>query len=143
MPHAVHPNLAIMQKLDIKNLDACESIFADNFVWRYFNSNWPEIEGEYRGVSGLKDFFAKVNQKGNGTFQVNPIDIRPAGDELVVIHVCNRLELPEAEGGVFEFDAVVVWRIVNGKIAEAWDIPAVHTVRPVHEVPVTPNAPNA
>jgi predicted SnoaL-like aldol condensation-catalyzing enzyme len=37
------------------------------------------------------------------------------------------------EGSSIEFDAVVVWRIVNGKVAEAWDIPAVNTIRPVEK----------
>ena len=32
------------------------------------------------------------------------------------------------EGEQIETDAVVVWRIVEGKIVEAWDIPAVHSV---------------
>lgn len=63
--------------------------------------------------------------------QVNPVDVRAVGDELVVVHACNRLELPAKQGGPIEFDAVVVWRIVDGTIAEAWDIPAVHTVRTV------------
>ena len=40
---------------------------------------------------------------------------------------------PDAETSneLLEIDAVVVWRIVGGKIAEAWDIPAVHTAHPV------------
>ena len=66
MPNAIHANLAIIHKLDIKNLDACADIFADNFVWHYFNSDWPEIEGDYQGVSGLKDFFARVMKNSNG-----------------------------------------------------------------------------
>ena len=33
------------------------------------------------------------------------------------------------EGAPIEIDAVVVWRIVGGQIAEAWDIPAVNTAR--------------
>lgn len=135
MPNTLHPNLAIMQKLDIENLDACADIFADNFVWHYFNSNWPDLAGDYHGVSRLKEFFAKMKENSKSTFQVNPVDARPVGDELVVVHACNRLALPAKEGGTIEFDAVVVWRIVDGKIAEAWDIPAVNTVRPVHPSP--------
>ena len=132
MTDAMHPNLSIMNKLDIKNLDACVDVFADNFVWHYFNPKRPEIEGDYQGVSGLKDFFAKMKETSKGTFQVNPVDARAVGDDLVVVHACNRLAVPEMQGGTIEFDAVVVWRIVNGKIAEAWDIPAVHSVRTVH-----------
>ena len=29
-----------------------------------------------------------------------------------------------------DVDAIVVWRIVDGRISEAWDIPAINTVRP-------------
>src|SRR5210317_1223709 len=115
MPDAIHPNLAIMNKLDIGNLDACVDVFADNFVWHYFNPARPEFEGNYQGVSGLKDFFAKMKEGSNGAFQVNPVETRAVGNELVVVQACNRFALPEKEGGTIEFDAVVVWRIVNGK----------------------------
>ena len=73
-----------------------------------------------------------MKESSNSAFQVNPVDARAVGDKLVVVHACNRLALPAMEGGTIEFDAVVVWRIVNGKIAEAWDIPAAHSVRTVH-----------
>jgi predicted SnoaL-like aldol condensation-catalyzing enzyme len=33
-------------------------------------------------------------------------------------------------GTEIDFDAIVVWRIVDGRISEAWDIPAINTVRP-------------
>ena len=126
MTESEHPNLLIMRQLDINNLDACEAIFADNFVWHYFNKKLPELEGDYESVAGLKDFFARLGAVSSGTFEVNPVDTRPIGDELVLTQVCNRIVL---EGAAFEFDAVVIWRIVDGKIAEAWDIPAVNTVK--------------
>ena len=128
MPEAIHPNIAIMNKLDIRNLDACEEIFDDNFVWHYFNPKLPDVEGNYLRVSGLKDFFAKMMESSNGTFQVKPVDARAVGNELVVVHARNRFNSEATEGDTIEFDAVVVWRIVNGRIAEAWDIPAVHSV---------------
>lgn len=84
------------------------------------------MDGAYRGVEGLKEFFAKLADESNGSFQVNVIEAHPAGDELVVVQVRNCMEF---EGNAMEFDAVVVWRIVAGKFTEAWDIPAVNTVR--------------
>ena len=30
------------------------------------------------------------------------------------------------EGRQIETDVVVVWRIVDGRISEAWDIPSIH-----------------
>ena len=130
MTDVMHPNLSVLSKLDIRNLDACEEVFADNFIWHYFNPKWPELAGDYHGVSGLKAFFLKLNQSDKGTLHVEPIDARPVGDELIVTHSHNQLISDSTDNGSFEFDALVVWRIVNDKIAEAWDIPAVHTIRP-------------
>ncbi len=129
MPKAVHPNISLLEKLDIQNLDACTNIFADNFIWHYFNPRLPELEGNYRGIEGLKGFFAKLAEISNGSFQANVIDSRTVGDELVVAQACNRLSLEAFEGDTIETDVVVVWRIVNGKIVEGWDIPSVYNVR--------------
>ena len=128
MTEAMHPNIAILKNLNLQDLDACKIIIADDFVWHYFNPHLPELQGDHRGVDGLKSFFAKLREKSDSSFRVNVIDTRTAGDELVVTQVCNCMDL---EGRSLEFDAVVVWRIVNGKIAEAWDIPAVNTIRSV------------
>ena len=130
MTDAMHPNLCLMTQLDLKDLDACETMFAVDFVWRYFDQRMPEIDGVYRGVDGLKQFFAKPGKNSNGSFQVNPVDIHTVGDELVVTQVRNCVTLDSTS---FEFDAVVVWRIVDGKLAEAWDIPAVNTIRTVNK----------
>lgn len=51
-----HPNLALLSKLDIRDLDASASLFSDDFVWHYFNPNLPDVEGDYVGVEGLKQF---------------------------------------------------------------------------------------
>ena len=126
MAKAVHPNISLLEKLDIRNLDACTNIFADNFIWHYFNPRLPELEGDYRGIEGLKSFFTKLDEISNSSFQANVIDSRTVGDELVVAQACNRLTL---EGDTIETVVVVVWRIVNGKIAEGWDIPTVNNVR--------------
>ncbi len=126
MTTSTHPNLTILMNLDLQDLDACADIFADDFTWHYFNPRLPDLDGDYRGIDGLETFFAKLDELGHGSFQVNPVDVRAAGDELLITHVCNRLTI---EGNTIEFDAVVVWRIVDGKLNEAWDIPSVNTVR--------------
>ena len=122
MTNPIHPNLLLMQQFDIKNLDVCAEIMAENFVWHYFNPRLPDLEGAYRGLAGIKDFFAKLAAISNDSFQVSVVDGRAVGDELVVTQTCNRIKL---EDNTIEFDVVVVWRIVEGKIAEAWDIPSV------------------
>ena len=128
MTETTHPNMSLLIKLDIQNLDACASIFSDKFIWHYFNPKLPELEGEHHGLEGLKNFFAKLNEKSNSSFKVDVVDARPVGDELVITQVRNSITL---EGNTIEFDAVVVWRIVDRKFTEAWDIPAVNTVRTI------------
>lgn len=127
MTETMHSNLSVLTTLDLQNLDGCRDIFADDFVWHYFNPDLPKLEGDYFGVDGLKNFFAKLNETSNGSFKVNLIDARPVGNELVVVQVCNCIDW---QGGAIEFDAVVVWRVVENKLSEAWDIPAINTVRP-------------
>ena len=128
MTETLHPNMSLLMKLDLQNLDSCRDILSENFIWHYYNSELPELEGDHFGIDGLKDFFKKLNEKGSGGFQVNVIDARPVGDELIVTQVCNRLDM---DGNATEFDAIVVWRVVDSKIAEAWDIPAVNTIRTI------------
>ena len=130
MKEGTHPNLSLLATLNLRDLDASKRILADDFVWHYFNRQLPELEGDYHGVDGLKRFFAKLGARSDSSFRVNVVDSRAAGDELVVTQVCNNMNF---EGSAMEFDAVVVWRIVNGRIAEAWDIPAVNTIRPVQK----------
>ena len=130
MIETVHPNMSVLAKLNLQDLDACRDVFSDNFIWHYFNSRLPELEGDHAGIDGLKSFFAKLGEKSSSSFQQKLIDARPVGDELVITQVCNRMDL---EGNAIEVDAVVVWRIVGGRIAEAWDIPAINTVRTIQE----------
>ena len=47
------------------------------------------------------------------------------GDELVVVQTRNSLTL---EGQPITIDVVVVWRIVDGRITEVWDIPSAYTL---------------
>ena len=57
-----HPNLSLLEKLDIQNLDASTNIIAENFIWHYFNPRLPELHGDYHGVEGFKEFFAKLHE---------------------------------------------------------------------------------
>jgi hypothetical protein len=73
-------------------------------------------------------FFQKLGRLTQGTFRVKEgQEAIPVGDELVVTTGKRMMTL---EGKSFETEAVVVWRVVENRIAEAWDIPAVHTSRP-------------
>lgn len=122
-----HSNISLLKRLDLANIAGAADLFAEDFVWHFFNPRLPDVQGDYVGLTGLQAFFAKFETLTDGTFQVEPISITTFGDELVVTHVQDRMIL---EGQPIEIDAVVVWRIVGGRIAEAWDIPSVHTAHP-------------
>ena len=121
-----HPNIDILKRLDLTNMAASAEVIAEDFVWHYFNPKLPELEGDYLGIAGFADFFSKIAKNTGGTFKVNVISTTPIGDELVVTHVKDRMFLNDKH---LEVDAVVVWSIFDGKIKEAWDIPAVHRVK--------------
>lgn len=120
-----HPNIALLSKLDIRDLDASAALFSDDFVWHYFNPNLPDVEGDYVAVDGFKKFFAILAGKTSATFKVEPISAMPFGDELIVVRTRNTMNLEDDSIAV---DVVVVWRIVDGKFAEGWDIPSAFTL---------------
>ncbi len=121
----IHPNLKLLMRFNPNDPESSAGLFAEDFVWHYFNPRLPEIEGDYTGFAGLKRFFQKMAKKSDASFKVNPVTAIPIGNELLVSHVQNTMTL---EGGPLAINAVVVWRFVDGQIAEAWDIPAVHEV---------------
>ena len=121
-----HPNISILKRFNPANPNTLADVLAEDFVWHYFNPELPNLEGDYVGLTGLIDFFKKIEGHTNASFKVNPISINTMGDEMVVVHVKDTMIL---EGRQMEVDAVVVWSIFDGKIQEAWDIPAVRTAK--------------
>ena len=119
-----HPNVALLSRFNPADLTGIADVLSEDFVWHFINPKLPEHQGDYVGLAGLQDFFERTQDFSGGTFKINPVSITPVGDELVVVHVKDTMVF---EGTPMEIDAVVVWRIVDGKFAEAWDIPAVHT----------------
>ena len=120
----IHPNVALLSRFNPADLAGIADVLSDDFVWHFVNPKLPEHQGDYVGLTGLQDFFKRTQDFSGGTFKIKPVSITAIGDELVVVHVKDTMVF---EGAAMEIDAVVVWRIVDGKLAEAWDIPAVHT----------------
>ena len=120
-----HPNIALLSKLNLQDLAGAADMFAKDFVWHYFNPALPDIHGDYIGVEGLETFFQKISGMSGGTFRISPLSASAMGDELVVVHVRDTMV---RQGQPTALDAVVVWRVVDGRFGEAWDIPAIHTM---------------
>ncbi|MGD1932483.1 MAG: nuclear transport factor 2 family protein [Leptolyngbyaceae cyanobacterium] len=129
MKTAVQTNLSLLERLEKvlpHDLASAKDLISNNFVWHYFNPSLPEIAGDYVGLSGLQAFFQKLGALTNDTFRVSTLKVIPVGEELVVVHANPSMSFADES---FELDAVVVWRIVSDRIIEAWDIPAVYTLR--------------
>ena len=43
-----HPNLALLKRLDFNNLAGAAGLFAEEFVWHYFNPRLPDVIREAR-----------------------------------------------------------------------------------------------
>lgn len=115
----IHPNITLLQRLDLHDMSASAHLFSEDAVFHYFNPNLPELQGDHVGPDGIGAFFEALGEMSRGTFRIEPVSIRPVGDELVVVQSRNTLSL---EKRTVTLDVVVVWRIVSGRIVEVWDI---------------------
>lgn len=119
----LHPNLALLQQLTPGDFSGNPEIFAEDVVYHYYNPKFPELQGDYAGLLGIKSFFEKLGAKTKGAFRVDPVSVVPVGDELVVMQTVNTLTI---DGNDIVIDVVLVWRIVDNRIKEIWDIPSVY-----------------
>ncbi|MET7029927.1 nuclear transport factor 2 family protein [Sediminicola luteus] len=128
--NTIHPNVAVLQQFNPNNISASINIIAEDIIFHYYNPMLPDMHGDYLGKEGFMEFFGKIAGQTKGTFKVTPLSITPMGNELVVTHVKDSMTL---DGQQLVIDAVVVWRILDGKIKEAWDIPAVYTAETINK----------
>ncbi len=121
----VHPNLALLRKIQPGDFVGDPEIFSQDVVFHYYNPKLPELHGDYAGLNEIKSFFDKLIARTKGSFRVNPVSASAVGDELVVSQSVNTLSL---DGKEIAIDVIVVWRIVDNRIVEIWDIPSVYTL---------------
>lgn len=101
--------------------------FADEFVFHFFNAQLPDLDGDYHGFDGIAELFKRLGELGESGFRQVHHSLTACGDELLVAYATNTVGF---DGTTIDVDAVVVWRVFDGQVHEAWDIPAVNTVRP-------------
>ena len=114
-----HPALAVLDQIDTSDMAASAHLFAEDAVWHYFNPNLPDLNSDYVGPAGIGGFFAKLAEKSQGTFRIEPVSATPVGPELAIVQSRNTLTI---EAQIITVDVVVVWRVVEGRIQEVWDI---------------------
>ena len=109
--------------------EADRDLFARDAVVHFFNPQLPELVGDHHGFEGISSFCDRLGETSDTGFHNEPHSLTPFGDELVVAYATNTVSFG---GAAIDVDAVVVWRVFEGRIHEIWDIPAINTVRP-HE----------
>ena len=107
--------------------DPGTELFARDFVFHFVNPHLPELAGDHHGADGMRRLFERLHDASETGFHNEPHSLTPYGDELVVAYATNTVTFG---GTTLDVDAVVVWRVVGGLLREAWDIPAINTVRP-------------
>ena len=127
---AEHPNLAVVARvgeaISSGFAEPADDAIADDCVFLYYSARVPKLAGDHHGRDGLRRFFTKLQSASGGTFRAEPVSATAVGDELVVAHARIGLTL---HGMDLEMDAPLVWRVVDGRVVEVWDIPAVNTPR--------------
>ena len=127
--NSAQANVSLVEKLPAlvpDRLDEMKEFFADDFVWHYINPELPQVHGDYQRLDGLQEFFRKLGTLTDNTFSVRIKQAHAVGNEFVVAHACPSMTL---DGSSFETDAVVVWRMVDQRFEEAWDIPGLNSLR--------------
>ncbi len=119
-----HPNVTLLKRVDPRNIAETVDVFAEDVIWHYYNPRLPGLHGDYVGHAGIQTFFEKLRLLAGSAFKINTVSVTAVGDELVVVH---RKQLMNLEDHHIESDVVVVWRIVDERIAEVWDIPSVYS----------------
>ncbi|MGD1929546.1 MAG: hypothetical protein ACFB12_11610 [Leptolyngbyaceae cyanobacterium] len=123
-------NVSLVEQLPAlipNRLEEAREYFRDDFVWHYINPELPQLQGDYDGLEGLKTFFMKLGELTNNTFNVQIKQAYAVGHEFVMVHACPSMTIDDY---AFETDAVVVWRMVDQRFKEAWDIPGLNSLRP-------------
>ena len=118
-----HPNIALLKRFDPANVAETIDVFAEDVVFHYINPLLPDLQGDYVGRAGVQTFFEKLQLLTGNAFKVNLVSITAAGDELLVVHRQQEIIMGDHQ---IKTDVVVVWRVVDDRIAEVWDIPSIH-----------------
>jgi len=116
--HVAADNVEVVRRA-LTDLDALPDLLTEDLVWHFYGG----VEGIATDHHGLDNIYAnlwgKLFEVTGGTFAVEPVSISAAGDELVMAHVKVTIGVD-----VRPIDAVAVYRVSNGRITEAFDIPS-------------------
>jgi hypothetical protein len=66
-----HPNMSLVRQFSesiFNNFEGAEEILDRDFVWHYVNPRVRRLEGDYRGLNGVRIFFKNLKNVTDNTF---------------------------------------------------------------------------
>ena len=96
-----------------------EKLFADNFVWHYFNPALSQLEGSYNGIAGLQTFWQTLEGQSSAHIEVEVRQFISLGGELVAARLKPTRDSQATED-------LIIGRVVGDRIEEAWYINTLH-----------------
>ncbi len=114
----VHPNEDLIRRtyeaFAAGDLQAVGKSFADDIVWHSLGHS--RFSRDYTGREDVFGLFGTLFEETGGTFRIELNDVL-ANDERAVALTTNR---GERLGRTLVYDEAAVFRLADGKIAEAW-----------------------
>lgn len=114
-----HPNedfvrdgFAAHARGDLAALQA--QFFAPDIRWHFPGRG--EHAGDYDGAAAVAQVFANLAARSGGTHRIELHDVIASDEQVVALHT-TRAERP---GRKLEISAIQVFRIRDGRVAEAW-----------------------
>jgi ketosteroid isomerase-like protein len=97
------------------DLDTLQSqFFAEGIVWHVPGKN--PLGGEYAGIGQVRDYLSRASQLSGGTVDIELQDVL-ANDRHAVALFRSRAERKGRQLDTFD---AVIFRVEDGKLAEAW-----------------------
>lgn len=98
-----------------RDWDAVRDLLAEDVVWRETDGN-PDYSGDRQGRETVAELLAKLVEVTGGTFTLEPQEIVSTAE-----HVAAAVRWHADRSGVHvEGNDLAVYRIADGRIAEAW-----------------------
>lgn len=117
---AEHPNVEILREgyalFNKGDMQAAMESWADDIVW-HAGGHSP-LSGDYRGKQEVAGFFAKMQEMGVTSMNLEVHDIL-ANDEHAVVMIDSHTQRGDR---TYEGKAVHVWHIREGKATEFWGV---------------------
>ena len=114
----VHPNEELIRStytaFAAGDLQAVGESLADDIVWHSLGHS--RFSRDYSGREDVFGLFGTLFQETDGTFRIELKDVL-ANDERAVALTTNR---GQRLGRTLVYDEAAVFRVADGKIAEAW-----------------------